>query len=243
MRKILEHLSKNEPQRRGDPKCIKINPLRLYASAVYYARLLISITLAATIWSACCKSEPPDGGFDTPVFSVGFEADSNTTAGMTAGVDGKYLFTRVEQGSDNVLVMSGAFADADCPIGNCPESVKFEFKNEWLENFVRPDSIFAVDQSWEYKSPLSDSFALHTVVIQWVTPNGSVLRSDQLPQPQDTSGSLSHFIILDSEPWETNERGEKTWKMHVDFSCWLFDSIQNQEQKIMGSGVIAVGYR
>lgn len=205
--------------------------------------ILIPITLVAMIWSACSKSDPPGGGFDSPVFSVGFEAPPDSGFGLTAGLNGTYLFTKVEGGtvSNRVLVMSGAFADASCPAGDCPGSVKFEFKNEWLENFVRPDSIFGYDQSWEYQSPLNDT--LYNVTIQWVTPEGSVLRSDILPQPQDTSGSLSHFIILDSEPWEMNERGEKTWKMNVDFSCWLFDSIQSQERRIMGSGVIAVGYR
>ncbi|MFN0176269.1 MAG: hypothetical protein ACKVU0_16605 [Saprospiraceae bacterium] len=224
---------------------MKINTLRRCASAVYYVRLLIPITFATIIWSACSKSEPPDGGFGSPVFSVGIEAPPDSGVGLTAGLDGTYLFTRVERGSDGTspLVMSGAFADASCPAGDCPGSVKFEFTNEWLENFVRPDSIFAIDQSWEYKSPLSDSFALHTVSIQWVKTDGSVLRSDLLVQPQDTFGSLSYFTILASEPWEVNERGEKTWKMNVDFSCWLLDPIQGQERKVIGSGVIAVGYR
>ncbi len=193
------------------------------------------------IWSACSKSDPPDGGFDSPVFFIGFEAPPSSGFDLTAGLDGTYLFTQVERSSNGVLVMSGAFSDADCPSGDCPESVKFEFNNEWQENFARPDSIFGIDQSWEYKSPLNDS--LYKVTIQWVTPDGSILRSDILPQPQDTSGSLSQFIILDSEPWEMNERGEKTWKMNVEFSCWLWDSVQSQQQRIIGSGVIAVGYR
>jgi len=235
MEKILECPIENKPQRPSGQTGLNINTPRLRASAVY---LLTLMALATTIWPACSKDEPPEAGFDTPVFSVGFEADSSSNASLTAGKDGIYLFTRVGPDPFNVLVMSGAFADAGCPTGDCPGSVKFEFRNEWLENFVRPELIFSSDRFWEYKASPTDS-SLNTVAIQWVKPNGNVLRSDRSIQ-LDT---FSHFIILKSEPWETNERGEKTWKMNVDFSCWMFDSTQNQDQKIMGSGVIAVGYR
>jgi len=207
-------------------------------------KILLFIPLAAIIWSACSKSDIPDQGSDTPVFMLGFEDSLNGNGyALTAGVGGNYLFTRVDRGSDNVLVMSGAFADAGCPSGDCPGSVKFQFRNTWFENFVLPEEIFGADQSWEYKSPLSDTLALHTVAIQWVTNEGTVLRSDILPQPQDTFGALSHFTILNSEGWETNERGETTWKMKVDFTCWVFDSILGQERRILGNGVIGVGYR
>jgi len=208
-------------------------------------KLLIPMALAAMIWSACSKENVPDSGSDTPVFMVRFE-DSISGPGnvFTAGLGRTYLFTRVERGSDNVLVMSGAFADAGCPAGDCPGSLKFQFRNIGVENFVNPIEIFGSDQSWEYKSPLSDSLALHTVSIQWVTQQGAIFRSEIIPQPQDSSGSsLSHFRILNSQLWEINERGEDTWKMEVDFSCLVFDSLQQEERKIIGSGVIAVGYR
>jgi len=242
MRKITKHLINNKPQRRRGAKCMIINPLHLCASAVYSVRLLIPITLAAMIWSACSKSELPDGGFDSPVFFVGFEADSNMIADMTAGVDGKYLFTRVERGADNVLVMSGAFADASCPTGDCPGSVRFDFRNINTENTTEAASIFEEGTNWEYRPNNNQDTLQHfTVGIRWVTPNGSVLRSDLIPQPQTFDSSF--FRILSSRDWELNERGETTWKMDIDFSCWLFDSIQSQQRKIMGSGVIAVGYR
>jgi hypothetical protein len=202
-------------------------------------KILLSILLAGLIWSACTKSDAPDGGFDTPVFLVGLEADS--IGGLyTAGLDGVYLFTRVERGDDRVLVMSGTFADASCATGSCPGSVRFEFRNANMENFAKPDSLFGIDQFWEYKSPFSDTFALHTVAIQLVTPSGDVYRSDILPQPQDTS---SRFLIVNSERWESNERGESTWKMDVSFSFSLFSTETFQEKKVLGSGVIGVAYR
>lgn len=202
-------------------------------------KILFSILLAGLIWSACTKADAPDNGFDSPVFSVGLEADS--VGGLyTAGLDGIYLFTRVEQGDDRVLVMSGAFADASCATGNCPGSVRFEFRNANMENNALPIEIFGIDQFWEYKSPLSDTFALHTVAIQLVTPGGEVFRSDIRPQPQDTS---SRFLIEDSEPWENNERGELTWKMKVNFNCSLFSTETFLEKEVFGSGVIGVAYK
>jgi hypothetical protein len=202
-------------------------------------KILFFIAFAATIWSDCKTSDPPDGGFDSPVFMVGMEDSIRTD--LTAGVNGTYLFTRVKQGSDKILVMSGAFANASCPAGDCPESVQFEFRNSELGNSAVADLIFQEGANWRYRPDLTnDSLQLHTVAIQWVKPNGSVLRSDLILQAQSDSG---YFRILSSEPWALNERGETTWKMNIDFSCWMFDSIQSQPYKIIGSGVIAVGYR
>lgn len=204
-------------------------------------KIWLPILLSGLLWSACSKPEVPVGGFETPIFWLSFGVDSLVSS-KTAGVDGTYLFTSVDRGADGVLVMSGAFTDADCPNGNCPGSIRFEFRNDQAENFVTPGELFRPDQEWAYKSPLSDSLALHTVAIQWVTPEGNVLRSDLIPQPSDTF-FMSKFRILNSEPWEKNERGESTWKMELFFTSWLFDTLQGQERRITGSGVIAVGYR
>lgn len=207
-------------------------------------KFLLPISLATLFWSACKKAELPDGSFNDPIFFTAFETDS-TGISMTAGKNNTYHFTRVERDTNEVLAMSGAFADASCPTGDCPGSIRFEFRNTNQENFAQPDLIFAGGQSWEYKSPFDTLPSLHKVSIRWVQPNGTILRSDLLLQPQDSSGgSLSHFNILASEPWEQNEHGEMTWKMDVQFSCWLFDSIQQHpEVRIFGGGVIAVGYR
>lgn len=204
-------------------------------------KIWLPILLSGLLWSACSKLEVPDSGFETPVFGLSFDADSVITSKI-AGEDGTYLFTRVDRDADGVLVLTGAFANSDCPNSDCPGSVRFEFRNDQTENFVTPNELFRPDQEWAYKSPLSDSLALHTVAIQWVTPEGNVLRSDLIPQPSDTF-FVSEFRVLNSEPWGKNERGESTWKMELFFSCWLFDALQGQERRIMGSGTIAVGYR
>lgn len=201
-------------------------------------KIFVPILLFAACWSACVKEQIPDGGSDNPVFSVGFETDSGSVS-QTAGLAGIYLFTGVAPDANNVLVLSGAFADASCPTGDCPESVRFEFRNEWLENFVRPDSLFGFEQFWSYKSPQSTSPSFRTVSIVWYTPEGSVYRSDLFNQDSST-----FFLTSNTSAWENNERGEKTLKMDISFSCWVIDSTQQApEQRISGSGVIAVGYR
>ena len=204
-------------------------------------KILLFIAPAAIIWFACCKDDVPDDGFSSPVFMVDFESDSimmNTS--LTAGVGGVYLFTRGEQDPDDVLVMSGTFADANCPAGDCPGSVRFEFRNLTTGSITDPSVIFQDGVNWNYNPHFSDSLELNTVAIRWVMPDGKVFRSDISPQPQPPDTAF--FRILGSERWELNERGEPTWKMGVDFSCTLFDSIQGQQRKIMGSGVIAVAY-
>ncbi len=203
------------------------------------SKILFPIALAAIIWSACTKSDAPDNIVEVPVFNVRIDSVNGDTTRMTAGQNGVYLFTNVKRGSDSVLVMSGAFADSDCPAGDCPGSVKFEFRNIHEENFVEPGFIFDPGQEWAYHSFL-DSFGLQTVTIRWGTPDGSILSTFPIPQNQDSS---VYFNILNSEPWEPNERGEKTWKMEVEFSCWMVDSMQGLIRRVSGDGMIAVGYR
>ena len=203
-------------------------------------QILLPIAMAAMIWSACTKSEFPDMSFESPVFSVSIESDSLSTVDMTAGKNGVYLFTQVKRGLDEVLVMSGSFADSNCPTGDCPGSLRFEFRNEWQENFVRPDTLF-LPGLWPYTWLYSPDVLTKTVAIRWVSPDGVVLRSDIFPQLQNPDSI--YFNVLKSESWENNELGDKTWKMDVNFACQLVDSMQTQVQFVVGSGVIAVAYR
>lgn len=202
--------------------------------------ILFFIAFAAMTWSACQKSEIPPGGTEDPVFSlsIGNTIDSNQ---LTAGVNGIYLFTKVDRGADEVLVMSGAFADADCPDGDCPGSVQFVFRSENTEPGVpEPQYVFGPNFPWAFKSPEVDTPFLRTVTIQWVRDDGVLLRSDFVPQPDSLT---TYFKVLGSSDWELNEKGEKTRKMDVDFACWMWDSIQGFGTKVFGTGVIAVGYR
>lgn len=205
-------------------------------------RILAYIALAAIIWSSCKADEPGEDMIETPVFKVQiqpgiFNPDADSAA-YVAGVDGIYLFTGVKRENDQVLVMSGAFASVNCPTGDCPGSVRFEFRNENEGNMVEPDSLFFSDQLWVFKSPFQNPPYFHTVKIHWVTPDGRTLLSDVFPQDSST-----FFRVLNPGPWESNEKGEKTWKMSIDFSCIMLDSLSSNEQPVRGSGVIAVAYK
>lgn len=202
--------------------------------------ILFILTVSVVIWSACSRPDNPDPVDETPVFSLAITSDSTDTS-WTAGVNGRYLFTRVNRGADNVLVMSGAFADASCPTGDCPGSFRFEFRNSTTENFAEPQALFFDGASWDYRSNFNDPPWLKTVAVQWVKPNGVLLRSDFSPQPIDSFNN--YFNVLGGERWEANELGDSTWKMDVNFSCWLYDSIHTQETRVFGTGTIAVGYK
>lgn len=202
----------------------------------------VFIALASLLWAACTTSDVPDGGLDVPVFHINIDSvGSSDSVGLTAGLDGIYLFTKVTRGSDSVFVLSGTFADAKCPSGDCPGSVRFEFRNDHAENFIEPDFLFNSGQNWIYKTPFtSDPPWYNTVAVRWETSDGTVLRSDIFQPQQDSS---VFFSVQNAGPWEPNERGEKTWKMEVNFSCWMIDSIQITQRKVFGNGVIAVAYR
>lgn len=204
-------------------------------------KILIFIVLAVLIWSACSKSDLPDPVLEDPVFMVNIDSTAEGPASVTAGKDGVYLFTQVQPGFNDILVLSGTFADSKCSTGNCPGSLGFEFWNEWSEDFVRPDTLFR-DGFWPYYWLINPDIQTQRVAVRWVRSDGTVFRSDISLQPpaQDSI----YFRVFKSGAWENNENGEKTWKMGIDFACHLFDSTQQSQAKfVTGKGVIAVAYR
>lgn len=204
-------------------------------------KIFFSILLASVIWSACSKSDMPDGGSGNPVFWLRMNAEGADTAFYTAGLNNIYLYTEVSRGGDQVVVMSGTFADVNCPNSTCPGSARIDFRNISIEPSVsEPNFLFGPDFNWIYKSPSINAPFLGTVAIRWVTPSGNIYKSELFSQD---SLSNSTFKVLESEPWELNERGEATRKMLIDFSCVALDSMQNQEYYLTGTGVIAVGIR
>ena len=102
------------------------------------------------------------------------------------------------------------------------------------------DSLFGKSRFWSYKNIFfEDPPYFDRVTVQWVTDNGMVLRSDFADQ--DSIGA--YFRVISSEPWENNERNDKTIKMNVDFSCWLTDTVNQLQVLVNGNGVIGVAYR
>ncbi|HAD14409.1 MAG TPA: hypothetical protein DCF33_18460 [Saprospirales bacterium] len=192
--------------------------------------------LSLFLTGSACTAYPPDpvDGSEDPVFVANFTTDS--TYAYQAGVNDLYLFTRVERPSE-ILVMSGSFAKVKCQDDDCPGNLKFEFWNDNFEDFVSsPDSLFR-PRLWRLQDFQSNE--LRKAAIQWTDSKGRVFRSDWHQGFQDSTS----VIITASEPWELNERGDKTWKLDIQFFCFMMDSLQTTEERINGSAVIAVAYR
>ncbi len=100
---------------------------------------LLSIAL---LWTACKKEEQPPPLSEDPVFMVEFDLDTITGQSqlLTAGLDGVYLFTRF-MADGQEITCAGSFAKSDCPDGDCPRSLTFEFRSE-LTDVFEPDSVF-----------------------------------------------------------------------------------------------------
>lgn len=79
---------------------------------------------------------------------------------------------------------------------------------------------------------------LSNVIIKWTDNSGKVFVSNNdISQP-----AASYFKIISQEPYKNNERGEVTRKLHIKFSCALY----NGSESIWvndGDAVIAVAYK
>lgn len=93
------------------------------------------------LWSACSKEPIPPDIPGEPVFTAQFLFNAEEQA-LSAGQDSLYLFTTYRSAPDAVLVLSGAFAPVDCPEGNCPGSLTFEFRNNRTGTTIAPDTLF-----------------------------------------------------------------------------------------------------
>lgn len=90
----------------------------------------LALLLAFSWATGCQKSGLPPSAPDAPVFSVTYKIEGTPDKILTAGQDGIYHFTRFRHDpTDDVLTFSGAFADASCPVADCPGALTFEFRN------------------------------------------------------------------------------------------------------------------
>lgn len=83
---------------------------------------------------------------------------------------------------------------------------------------------------------MGNPLQLGQVAIQWVDAQGTVWRSDRAKQSQG-----AQFQVLSNEPYETNEKGQKTYKMTVRYRCLLYNPTL-QAREFGGTAVIAVAY-
>lgn len=70
--------------------------------------------------------------------------------------------------------------------------------------------------------------------LEWVDSNGDLWSSDKGPQ---VPGAL--FQILKAEPYEKNERGEPTRRLHIRYKCRLYRNTDIWKE-LSGEGVVAV---
>jgi hypothetical protein len=82
--------------------------------------------------------------------------------------------------------------------------------------------------------PISNPLLSNSVAIQWKDPSGALWRSDLRQQP---SGHF--FRILSIQPYINNEKGQRTQRMEIAFSCTLFN-VQGQSRQASGNGTIAL---
>ncbi|MBL7783139.1 MAG: hypothetical protein JNM22_18055 [Saprospiraceae bacterium] len=142
------------------------------------------LLLSPFLWVACQRVDLPPDIPGEPVFTTQFTLD-NTGHEINAGVEDYYLFSRYESGSAGVLVMSGSLAPSDCPQGNCPGSLTFEFRNNQTGAQVSPDTLFSsgVKPYWGSLTTTSDTIwrltfstpdTLYYQSFQWSVDNGAL---------------------------------------------------------------------
>ena len=81
----------------------------------------------------------------------------------------------------------------------------------------------------------SDSLQFGRVAIQWTDSQGKVWRSDRGTQP------VSKFQVIETAPYDLNEKGDYTRQMIVSFSCLLYDD-NGASRPFSGEGRIGVAY-
>ncbi len=159
--------------------------------------------LFVVLWSACSKTDfPPDEPGD-PVFTAQFllETEEHT---LVAGQDSVYLFTDYRPGNDEVLVLSGSFAAVNCPAGDCPGSLTFQFRNDHTGSGVSPDTLFFPGNRAYFnamptvivtsrRTTFSTSDTLDYQGFQWIIDNGTPVpgKSIVLDFPDDTPHQVS----------------------------------------------------
>ena len=82
------------------------------------------------------------------------------------------------------------------------------------------------------------SLHLSNVIVRYTDASGVLYRSDNSNQPSGSS-----FQIVSEEPYQLNAQGQKTRKLHVKFSCWVYSLSGSSLQINNADAVIAVAYK
>lgn len=158
--------------------------------------------LFAALWLAACqKPDIPDDIDDTPEFSVSFESDSSAQT-LTAGLDGRYLFTSFDRDGFDVVTMRGAFADSHCPNADCPGTFTFEFRNFEPGAVVELDSGVIAPGFYAYKQSAGDTTVISHLQFSALTtaPDGNyfwkIYQQSQLVTESGAASFSHNFLNL-----------------------------------------------
>jgi hypothetical protein len=194
--------------------------------------------LLLLLFAACSKQKDLSVGSPTPVFQVDFTF-TDSTYQLVAGLGEYYMFTDYYMDSLQVLNSVGVFKKTSCDSSNCAKSLRFEIRNTTVGSDFSNSAIIANDvyffQSLGFVG-LSDSLQLGAVSILWVASDGKFWRSDWGGQSSD-----AHFNILDVTSYESNEKKQSTYRLHIQFNGLLFNSL-GSSKPVSGSGYIGIAY-
>ncbi len=98
---------------------------------------LFIITALSAFFTHCKKSTLPDDAADPVVFEIEADVDGKAEKVSTDIAQGHYMYTSFGMDTaTNVMVLNGTLAQANCPSGDCPGSLRFEFRNIAMGNNV-----------------------------------------------------------------------------------------------------------
>lgn len=185
---------------------------------------------AALSLQACKKDVEVINGSAEPVFKVAYRVLGLTdTINLQAGVENIFHFTGYRY-TQEYMYCTGAFAQPSCPAADCPGGLRFEIRNRNFGQVVET-TMFDPGTLPYYQKDIDGN-----AIIVWIDPQGREWRSDLRKQE-----SISYFRIVRSEAYDNNEKGNKTWKMDVEFSCALYLETGG-EVAFKGNGTLAVAY-
>lgn len=139
-------------------------------------KISIWILLSVLLFPACKKGSLPPDSIGNPVFFVQFDTDSIIGQTVTAGLNDIYLFTRVEKGADQVITSYNTFADANCPDGDCPGSLRFEFRSHFNVDSVFSGGFYPYTKGDANNLP--DSYLIHLSITNFGQYDSWALFSD-----------------------------------------------------------------
>jgi PKD repeat protein len=84
----------------------------------------------------------------------------------------------------------------------------------------------------------NNALGLRNIVVTWTDALGNLYTSKNAAQPASSS-----FQIVSIDNYQNNANNQRTKKLHVKFSCWVYNSTHPPKQITNADAVIAVAYK